>query len=138
MIFVDTANRKLHIHNKYGVYSRSARLNGNSRDATPAGQNLVVVRYHGWNWFELFDISDGNNMISKKIFRRAVFRNEIIFNSYDSGCTIDVHRTSGAVLTSMSKERKSIFSHITAYGNRVYFIDSDQKTDEKTCKLNLL
>ena len=43
----------------------------------------------------------------------------------------------------MSKERKSIFSHITAYGNRVYFIDSDQKTirlstDEKTCKLDSL
>jgi hypothetical protein len=40
----------------------------------------------------------------------------------------------------MSKERKSIFSHATAYGNRVYFIDGDQKTirlstDEKTCKL---
>jgi len=143
MIFIDTANRKLHIHDKYGVYSRSARLNGKPRDATPAGQNLVVVRYHGWNWFELFDISDGNNMVSKKLFRRAVFRNEIIFNSYDSGCTIDVHCTSGAVLTSMSKERKSIFSRITAYGNRVYFIDSDQKTirlstDEKTCKLDSL
>ena len=106
-------------------------------------KNLDVVRYNGWNWFELFDISDCDNVISKNLFRRAVFRKEIIFNSYDSGCNIDVHRTSGAVLTSMSKERKSIFSHITAYGNRVYFIDGDQKTirlstDEKTCKLDSL
>ena len=116
MIFIDTANRKLHIHDKHGALHHSARLNGKPRDATPA--NLVVVRYHGWNWFELFNIYDCDNVISKKLFRRAVFRNEIIFNSYDSGCTIDVNRTSGAVLTSMSKERKSIFSHITAYGKQ--------------------
>ena len=64
MIFIDTANRKLHIHDKHGALHHSARLNGKPRDATPAEQNLVVVRYHGWNWFELFDIYDCDNVIS--------------------------------------------------------------------------
>lgn len=143
IVVIDTANRKLHIYDKHGAFHRSIILYGKPRDATPASKNLVVVRYHDWNWFELFDISDCNNMISKKlpICRRVVFRNEIVFDSYDGGCNIDVHRASGAIITSMSTERKSIFSHITTYGNRVYFIDRDQttirlSTGDKTCKLN--
>jgi hypothetical protein len=41
MIFIDTANRKLHIHDKHGALHHSARLNGKPRDATPAGKKLI-------------------------------------------------------------------------------------------------
>ena len=41
MIFIDTANRKLHIHDKHGALHHSARLNGKPRDATPAGKTYI-------------------------------------------------------------------------------------------------
>lgn len=129
MAFLDVKHKSLIIHDRYGSFERCIKLYGQPWDATAAGQNSVVIRYHGWNWFEVLDISGENsgNVVTSKILRRVSFKNEIVFSSNDPS-VLDVYRPNGAIVTSVPEDFETVFANIACDKTKIYYIGKDRKT----------